>query len=62
MNWREMTEQINNFDEDQLYDLIEAELKGQRRKSILIRLHQRFCAVRDARERQEILGELNAKD
>lgn len=62
MNWREMTEQINDFDEDQLYDLIEAELKGQRRKSILIRLHQRFCAVRDARERQEILGELNAKD
>lgn len=62
MNWREMTERINDFDEDQLYDLIEAELKGQRRKSMLIRLHQRFCAVRDARERQEILGELNAKD
>ena len=33
------------------------ELNTEKRSSILQRLHQRYCALRDARERVEVLGQ-----
>lgn len=35
--------------------MLQQELKGEKRSSILQRLHQRYCTLRAARERIEIL-------
>jgi hypothetical protein len=43
------------MDEEQIQDLLFAEKNGAKRMSFLIRLHQRFCAMRDARERRELI-------
>lgn len=37
--------------------MLQQELKGEKRSSILQRLHQRYCTLRAARERIEILNE-----
>ena len=43
--------------EDQVLDLLNQERAGARRISILERLHQRYTALRTARERIELLKE-----
>lgn len=40
-----------------MLDLLNRERAAERRVSHLQRLHQRYCALRDARERLEILSE-----
>lgn len=55
VTWRELNREINTLTENDLETLIESELKGQKRVTILERLHQRFCAVRASRERIELL-------
>jgi len=41
--------------EEQVYALLTQELQTEKRSSHLQRLHQRYCALRDARERVEIM-------
>jgi len=45
------------MDEERVLSLLDAERAGARRVSMLQRLHQRYCSLRDARERMEILKE-----
>jgi hypothetical protein len=56
LNWTELNEQISGMTEKQVWKLIEAELTSLCRASHLTRLHQRYCKLRDARERSEILS------
>ncbi len=55
MNYRELLAVLPSMDEEQIQDLLFAEKNGAKRMTFLIRLHQRFCAMRDARERRELI-------
>lgn len=57
LNWRTLNENINSFSEEELKEMIYAELQDRKRSSILERLHQRFTVVRANRERLEILAQ-----
>lgn len=58
MNWRELNKVLHTLDEDTVRRLLEDERKGEQRQSVLIRLHQRYTILRAARERVEILGDV----
>ena len=60
MNWRKLNKELALLNESQVLDLLESERAGRRRISILERLHQRYTALRAARERMEILKEARA--
>lgn len=55
LSWRALNDQLASLSEDEILALLNAERSADRRVSILQRLHQRYCALRDARERLEIL-------
>lgn len=57
MNWRDLNKKLNLLSEQQVLDLLNAERAGARRVSFLERLHQRYTALRTARERIELLQE-----
>jgi len=57
LNWRSLNAQINELSEDELFALLAEERTGERRISMLQRLHQRYTALRAARERVELLKE-----
>lgn len=46
---------LRNFDEEQLWNLIEVELNGRRRWTIVERLHMRVCVLRATRERLDLM-------
>jgi hypothetical protein len=46
--------------EQQVLDLLTQERQGEKRLSVLERLHQRYTALRSLRERQELLREARA--
>jgi len=54
-NWRSLHSKLGRLTEQEVYDLLQQELKGDKRSSILERLHQRYCTLRAARERIEIM-------
>jgi hypothetical protein len=56
MNWRELNARLGSLREDELEQMIREELKGERRPTLLIRMHQRFTVLRNLRERREILN------
>ena len=56
-NWRELNKKLNLLSESEVLELLEAERAGQRRVTFLERLHQRYTALRTARERIELLQE-----
>ena len=57
MNWRELNKKLNLLSESEVLALLNAERAGQRRVTFLERLHQRYTALRTARERIELLQE-----
>jgi hypothetical protein len=57
MNWRDLNKRLNLLSEDEVLALLQAERAGQRRVTFLERLHQRYTALRTARERVELLQE-----
>jgi hypothetical protein len=57
LNWRSLNAQINELSEDEVFALLAEERTGERRISMLQRLHQRYTALRAARERVELLKE-----
>lgn len=59
--WREIEKAMPTLTEEQLWELLDAERVGQRRHTVMLRLHQHVCVVRAARERAEILGVQNAQ-
>lgn len=55
MNWRELQRKLNQLTEDELWELIEAELAGKKRVSLIERMHMRAAALRTTRERLTLL-------
>lgn len=60
VNWAEMNKRLSALTEKQVWVLLQTELDTYRRASYLTRLHQRYCALRDARERKELLAKAAA--
>lgn len=56
LNWQELNAQLRTFSEEDLKNLITNELQTTRRPTALKRLHQRYCIVRAARERADLLA------
>ena len=59
LSWRSLNAKLNTLEEDEVYILLQAERVGERRLSVLQRLHQRYNALRVARVRAELLSEAN---
>lgn len=57
LSWRALNEVLPRLSEAEVLSLLSDERKNDRRANYLQRLHQRYCALRDARERLEILSE-----
>lgn len=55
LNWRTLNKDLALLSEEQVLALLNEERACKRRSSILERLHQRYTALRAARERVEIL-------
>jgi len=55
MTWKELTSALNTMDEATVRAYLNHENSTHKRKSYLIRLHQRYAGLRDAREREEVL-------
>lgn len=57
LSWRALNDVLTSKTEAEVLALLNQERAQFRRAAILQRLHQRYCALRDARERMEILAE-----
>jgi len=55
MSWKELTSALSTMDEETVRAYLNHENSTHKRASYLTRLHQRFCTLRDEREREEIL-------
>lgn len=55
LNWRSMIAVLSDLTEEQLKAALDAELKTHKRPALARRLHQRYSAMRTARERDELL-------
>ena len=55
LNWRSMIAVLSDLTEDELRDALDAELQTHKRPAIARRLHQRYSAMRTARERVQIM-------
>jgi len=56
LSWRTLNDKIATLSEDEVFALLTEEQLNERRSSHLQRLHQRYCALRNARERLEIMA------
>jgi hypothetical protein len=54
-NWKEMMEALPYMNEDELLACLKRELKGERRKDFIVRLHRRYTKLRSERELEEYL-------
>ena len=57
LSWRKLNEVLSDLDEEEVVKLLENEKIGARRAMVMIRLHQRCCTLRMARERNQLFGE-----
>lgn len=57
LNWRNLNQQLPSLTEDEVKVLLAQECDGMRRATIMVRLHQRYTALRASRERQELLND-----
>ena len=55
--WLTLNDALPCMKEQEVKRLLEAERRGARRSTVLKRLHQRFCALRAAREWMEIVND-----
>lgn len=58
MNWRMLMQVISTLSEDELKRLLDEEVRGKKRAMFVQRLHQRYCMKRSAREREELMRQL----
>ena len=54
--WRSINHHIHALDESAVKQLLDMEIAGQRRLTVLERIHQRYTMLRAERERREILA------
>jgi hypothetical protein len=59
-SWRTLTDNLSAMTEDEVGELLEQELEGEKRWSIVQRLHQRYTILRAARERNELRKQVAA--
>ena len=57
ISWRSLNEQLHSKTEEEVLVMLEEERIGQKRYSVLERLHQRYTTLRMNRERIELLRE-----
>lgn len=57
-NWLTLNSNLKSYTEEELRVLIEDEIENDKRPTFVVRLHQRYCIVRGARERVELLEKL----
>ena len=55
LSWRALNDQLTTMTEDEILAMLTDERTGERRASVLQRLHQRYTMVRAARERIELM-------
>lgn len=60
IDWRTLTVGLKDLTEDEALRLLEEEKAQHKRPTIARRLHQRYCMLRMARERDELMKELSA--
>lgn len=56
ISWRALNDKLASLTEEEVFAMLTQEQLHERRASHLQRLHQRYCALRDARERLEIMA------
>jgi hypothetical protein len=59
LSWRALNSKISEMSEQELLGLMDAELEGAKRTTVLVRLHQRYTMVRCTRERDDMLRKLD---
>jgi len=57
-NWQVLNKTIARMSEMDVKNALNRELVGNRRKDVTKRLHQRFCILRNSRERDELMKSL----
>lgn len=57
-SWRSLNRRLNAMTEDEVKEALLAEMAGERRVTVVERLHQRFTALRATRERLELMMEV----
>jgi outer membrane protein TolC len=57
LSWRKFQSDLSNYNEADLLVLLAEERIKHKRVSMLERIHQRYCTLRNNRERLEILKE-----
>ena len=57
LSWRKLNDILSQLSEEQILTMLNQERTGNRRVSVLQRLHQRYTMLRCARERIELLKE-----
>lgn len=57
-SWRSLNRRLNAMTEDEVKEALVAEMAGERRVTVVERLHQRFTALRATRERLELMMEV----
>ena len=57
ITWRKLNAELKTLDEVKVLEMLTHERESAKRVSVLVRLHQRYTALRASRERIEILQE-----
>lgn len=57
-SWRSLNRRLNAMTEDEVKEALVAEMAGEKRVTVVERLHQRFTALRATRERLELMMEV----
>ena len=55
-NWSELNAMLPKLTEQEAEALLHEEMDGRKRRTFALRLHQRYCTLRAARERAELIG------
>lgn len=56
LTWRSLNNQLSMMSEEEVLTLLQVEKHGEKRASVLQRLHQRYNVLRVSRERIELLS------
>ena len=54
--WRSLNEELSTLTEEEVKKLLDEEIDGLRRVTVMERLHQRYNTLRVARERKAMLS------
>ena len=57
-SWRSLNRRLNAMTEDEVKAALDAEMAGDRRVTVVERLHQRYSSLRATRERLELMTEV----